>query len=364
MIKKGVQVTQRLQGHVPYLPGEQPKHQSKVIKLNTNENPYPPSPLLHEKIVAEIPYLNLYPNPPAKELRESIAHYHGLNQNQVIVGNGSDDILNLCVRVYSDSELKIGMLEPSYSLYEVLSGVQGSELIQVPFSDGQFSFRPEEIIRSGANIFFLTNPHAPSGRNYPLGQLRQIAENFSGLLVIDEAYADFAPENAISLLHEFTNVFITRTFSKSYSLAGLRVGYGLGSPNVVNQLDEVREVYNLDRIAQAGALTALLDRKYFNDCLNNIIEQRTLLSNKFKEYGWDQIPSATNFIFVEPRDGQGTKGPSVALSLFNYLCSQNILVRYFPKHPLTVSFLRISIGNSSDMAILRDAIESWMQQKL
>jgi len=358
-----LQTSKRLLRHSAYLPGEQPKIQDSVIKLNTNENPYPPSPTVTDALLSEIPRLNLYPSPPSVALREEIAQLHGLESDQVIIGNGSDDILNLCVRTYSDDELKIGMLDPSYSLYEVLAGVQGSDLIRIGFTDDQFSIDPEKIATCEANLFFLTSPHAPSGRLYSRDQLSQLARKFPGLLVIDEAYADFASENAVSLLKESDNVLITRTFSKSYSLAGLRVGYGLGPASVISQLDKVREVYNLDRLAQAGALAALRDRKYFQECLEKVMEQRNMVASQFDDFGWRQIASSANFIFVQPKSsGEGT-GPEVALSLFRHLSEHNILVRYFPKHPQTSSFLRISIGKPSEMSILMKSIKLWRQKK-
>jgi histidinol-phosphate aminotransferase len=358
-----LQTSKRLLSHSAYLPGEQPKNQGSVIKLNTNENPYPPSPSLNEALLSEIPRLNLYPNPPSVALREEIAQVHGLDPGQVIIGNGSDDILNLCVRTYTDEELKAGMLEPSYSLYEVLAGVQGIDLIRIGFADDQFSIEPERIATCGANLFFLTSPHAPSGRLYSKDQLSRVAQKFPGLLVIDEAYADFASEDAVSLLKDFENVLITRTFSKSYSLAGLRVGYGLGPASVISQLDKVREVYNLDRLAQAGALAALRDRKYFQECLAKVIEQRKLATSQFDDFGWHQIPSSTNFIFVQPKSSDERIGPEVALSLFKHLSEDNILVRYFPNHPQTSSFLRISIGKPSEMSILMNSIKSWRKKQ-
>ena len=184
--------------------------------------------------------------------------------------------------------------------------------------------------------------------------------DFSGLLVIDEAYADFAPQNAVSLLQEYENLIITRTLSKSYSLAGLRIGYAMGQPKIIEQLDKVREVYNVDRLAQAAAIAALLDRKHFNECLTKVFKQREWLAQKFLQFGWSIIPSGANFIFVEPKNKAGQSGIETALSLFKYLEKHKILVRHFPKHPQTNSFLRISVGNESEMVILWETIQSWI----
>lgn len=360
MKESHLRVSKRLRGHLAYSPGEQPSEKQAVVKLNTNENPYPPGPSVREAINQEVQSLNLYPNPASQNLRQVIAELHGLTTSQIIVGNGSDDILNLCVRCFSDDDLKVGMLYPSYSLYEVLTGVQGSEMVRVPFNDNQFSLPTAHILSSGVNLFFLTNPHAPSGRVYSLEELRKILGDFPGLLVIDEAYADFAPQNAVSLLHEYENLIITRTLSKSYSLAGLRIGYAMGHPKIIEQLDNIREVYNVDRLAQVAAIAALQDRNYFQDCLEKVFRQRDWLVQKMVECCWSTIPSGANFIFVEPKNKAGESGSEVALSLFRYLEKHKVLVRYFPRHTLTNSFLRISVGNESEMVILWETIQSWI----
>lgn len=363
MNKNHLRLSKRLCGHHAYLPGEQPKSNPQVVKLNTNENPYPPSPSVQAAINHEIALLNLYPNPISGDLREVIADMHGLQASQIIVGNGSDDLLNLCVRTFSDDELKVGMLHPSYSLYEVLTSVQGSELIRVKFNDKDFTLNIADILASGTNLFFLTNPHAPSGKAYGLTQLRRLLKDYKGLLVIDEAYADFAPKNALPLLKEYENLIITRTLSKSYSLAGLRIGYAIGNPRIIEELDKVREVYNVDRLAQVGAKAALLDQKYFNECLKKVIDQRDLLAKVFEELGWPFIPSAANFIFVQPLGINGQASAKTAANLFHYLLENKILVRYFPKHPLTESYLRISIGNPSQMNKVVESIKEWTKKE-
>jgi histidinol-phosphate aminotransferase len=358
-----VQVTKRLQSHHSYSPGVQPESWDSVVKLNTNENPYPPSPSVIEAVTNEINLLNLYPNPTSMPLREKISQLFGLDKNQVIIGNGSDDLLNICVRSFSDDILKVGMLDPSYSLYNTLVNVQGANLIKIPFIDDEFSFDPVQISSSGANLFFLTSPHAPSGRSFSLQTLRETAESFSGLLVIDEAYADFAAETALPLLNDLENVLITRTLSKSYSLAGLRLGFAMGHPSIIAQLDQVREVYNVDRLAQAAALASLNDKNYFSNCLDKILEQRQWLTNQFEAMNWRTIPSSTNFVFTQPCDANGKRGEKIAQSLFEFLNRRKILVRYFADHPLTNTFLRISIGKQEEMSILIDSIEKWKCQE-
>ena len=356
-------LSRSIANHRPYVPGKQPEIGEETVKLNTNENPYPPSPGIKNAILGELESLRLYPNSRSNKLRECIAGLHGLSADQVIVGNGSDDLLNLCTRCFSDDNLKVGMHEPSYSLYEVVASLQGSTLMRIPFADDTFSLNPEAVIDSGANLFFITSPHAPSGREYPLDCFRQILKEFQGILVIDEAYADFAERNALPLLGEFSNLILTRTMSKSYSLAGLRVGYALASPELVSILDQAREVYNVDRLAQAAALAGLKDRTYFEQTRDSIVKEREKFSLLLDEWGWKTCPSGANFLFTMPIDSKGRTGPEVATDLYDYLTSKNVLIRYFPKHELTSSYLRISIGNASDMNILMERIIEWKTQE-
>jgi histidinol-phosphate aminotransferase len=356
-------LSRSIANHRPYVPGKQPEIGEETVKLNTNENPYPPSPEIKNAILGELESLRLYPNSPSNELRECISELHGLSAEQVIVGNGSDDLLNLCTRCFSDDKLKVGMLDPSYSLYEVVASLQGSSLIRIPFADDAFSVPPETVIGSGANLFFITSPHAPSGREYSADCFRQILKEFEGIVVIDEAYADFAEQNALGLLDEFSNLIITRTLSKSYSLAGLRVGYALSSPDIVSILDQAREVYNVDRLAQAAALASLRDRSYFKQTRDSILNERKKFASHLDEWGWKTCASGANFLFTRPVDSKGVTGREVATDLYDYLTSKNVLTRYFPQHELTSSYLRISIGNAGDMNILLETIIEWKTQE-
>ena len=349
--------------HKAYVPGEQPVAGGESIKLNTNENPYPPSPKIKGAILAELQSLRLYPSSSANELRDCISDLHGLAAEQVIVGNGSDDILNLCTRCFSDDRLRVGMLDPSYSLYEVIASLQGSSLTCVPFADDTFSIDTDAVIRSGANLFFITSPHAPSGREYTEGCLRPILETFEGIVVIDEAYADFAGQNALGLLGEFSNLIITRTLSKSYSLAGLRVGYALSSPELISILDQARDVYNVDRLAQVAALACLNDRAYFENTRDQIIKERKRMISNLSEWKWKTCPSGANFIFTKPVNLKGETGPAVAKDLYEFLASRRILIRYFPQHELTSSHVRISVGNREDMDMLFERLIEWKHQE-
>ena len=350
----------RIQEHKAYVPGEQPAPETNLIKLNTNENPYPPSPLVHAAIKAEAKDLRLYPNAKSSSLRDSLAELHGLSPNQVLAGNGSDDVLNLCARCFADVDKPIGMTVPSYSLYPTLASLQGSPLVEVPF-DESFSLDSERISNCGANLFYLTSPNAPTGLGFSNQVLSEVLKSFAGILVVDEAYADFADENAVPLLSEFPRLLVVRTLSKSYGLAGLRVGFALGSPEVIGILDKVREVYNVDRLAQAAAVAAIKDQEYFQEVVDKVLATRSQLSEFFAGLKWKSYESSANFVFAEPRSPSGESGPKIAEDLFDFLYARNILVRRFPNHPLTSSFLRISIGDDDQMITLKKTIEEWVK---
>lgn len=344
--------------HKGYVPGEQPDT-TGWLKLNTNENPYPPSPRISDAITSQINGLRLYANPDGRSLREAIAVKHNVRPDQIILGNGSDDVLNVLARAFCGPDNSIGILVPSYSLYPFLASLQAAPIEAIEF-DQDFDLPIDDICNSRAGIFFMPSPHAPSGKGYTNEPLRLVLEGFSGLLVIDEAYADFAQTNAVELLATFPNLFITRTFSKSYGLAGLRVGYGLGSPDLIRVLHGIRDVYNVDLLAQAGAQAAIEDITYFEECRLKVLATRTKFLEKLKDRGWFTHPSQSNFVFTEPVDISGRKGPAVAISLFQYLKTKKILVRYFANHSLTESFLRVTIGTDSQMETLNRAIDQWM----
>ncbi len=344
----------------PYIPGRQ-MNAPDWIKLNTNELPYPPSPMVAAAIEGELARLPKYPDPRSGLLREAIASYHGVDPDEVIAGNGSDDILNLLCRVFAGAGRRIGMVDPSYSLYPVVAAAQGAEVVRVPL-DETFMIDPGAIGASGANLFFLTSPNAPSGVGYSAERIRRTAEVLDGILVVDEAYATFADETAADWIGEVPNLVVTRTFSKAFGLAGLRVGYGLADREIVELLDRVRDAYNLDRFAQAGAVAALEDIDYFAALIEKIRKIRDFYIVEFMAMGWAVPRSEANFIFVRPARMDGVHGESVARSLMAHLEDNRILVRYFGNHPLTRDFLRISVGDESQMSRLMEVIETWRQE--
>lgn len=346
-----------------YVPGLQPTEPGWV-KLNTNELPTQPSPLIMDAIQKELAKgaerLRLYPSPNSAPLREALAEYHRMSIEEVLAGNGCDDVLNILCRVFAGADKAIGMTVPSYSLYSVLAQAQGAELIRVEF-DRSMRLPVEAIASCSANLFFLTCPNAPTGVCFPLESIREAASKFNGIFVVDETYAPFAQSDAVGLFNELPNVVIARSFSKAFGLAGLRVGYALASAEIIDLMDRVRDSYNLDRLAQAGALAALGDKEYYSRVIAETKKLREQMQTWYEQLGWFTYNSQTNFHFTEPLDAEGKSGAAVAQSLYEYLLGQKILVRSFPKHALTQSFLRISVGSELEMNSLKQAITSWQQ---
>ena len=345
----------------PYTPGFQPAGEGWT-KLNTNESPYPPSPRVAAAINAEIERLRLYPDPRSSRLRAWIAARNGVEERQVIIGNGSDDILNLLVRVFGGPGCLTGFTVPGYSLYPVLIAIAGGCGVAIEF-ERSMKLPVGEIASSGAGLFFLTSPNAPTGVAFPLAGIESILRAYPGILVVDEAYVDFADENAGGLLAAHPNLVIVRTLSKSHGLAGLRVGYAFGPAAVIDLLDRVRDSYNVNRISQAGALASLEDEAHLRETIARIREARESARRAYEGLGWFVYPSATNFLFVEPRDAGGRSSPVVAESLHEYLISRKILVRRFPSHALTSGFLRFTVGSDSEMRTLYHAVDSWLRNE-
>ena len=344
----------------PYVPGEQPQTQGWV-KLNTNENPYPASPKIADSIQEQIDLLRLYPEPTSQALRLAIAQQFDLSSDQVIIGNGSDNILDMITRSFVGLG-QAGHTVPSYSLYPVVVALSGGDLLNIPFEESM-ELPVDAIAKTPASVFFLTNPNAPTGVCFSIESIEAVLKKIKGILVVDEAYIDFGGQSAVPLLQSCDNLIVVQTFSKSYSLAGLRVGYALASPKIIQVLDRVRDAYNVDRIAQSIAQVALVDRSHFEANCEKIIQTRSQSEAFLKSLDWFTYPSSANFLFTQPKDAQGATGPEVAVSLFEYLKSKHILVRYFGSHPLTCSFLRVSIGTDNQMKTFNEGIESWLKQE-
>ena len=361
-------LTQLALPHVPrlhaYTPGIQPTEPGWV-KLNTNECPYPPSPRVAEALRRELgadgASLRLYPNPKSSPLRAALAQLHGVGEGNVCIGNGSDDILNLLVRVFCAPDAAAGWVFPSYSLYPVLVEIQNGRSAVIEF-DRTMQLPLAKIAASAARAFFLTSPNAPTGVAFANADLERVLTSFRGLLVVDEAYAPFAAGNALPLLARYPNLVVVRTLSKAYALAGIRVGYALADPAVIGLLDRVRDSYNVNRLSQAAALAALGDPGYYAGIIAQVKATRDAAFDRLAvRRGWFTYPSQANFLFTEPKNARGESGPAVAKAAYDFLCSRRVLVRHFPSHALTASFLRISVGTDGEMLVLQDTLDAWLK---
>jgi histidinol-phosphate aminotransferase len=323
-----------------YVPGFQPRDAHSYVKLNTNENPYPPSPRVIEAILAEVgDDLRKYPDAASRAGCEEAGRLYGFDPDWVIMANGSDEVLNNLIRAFAGEGEEIAYVHPSYSYYSTLAEVQGAKVRTFLLDEGwALKDFPE---RYAGKLFFLTNPNAPLGFCYPQEFIEDLASRVDGMLVVDEAYADFARENSLELVRRLPNVVVTRTFSKSYSLAGMRLGLAIARPEVIAALNKIRDHYNLDRLAQAACVAALADQEYFQQCVARIRETRDWFSAELRVLGWEVIPSHGNFVFASPPDRNGKR-------VYEALFERRILVRYF-SDPVLAHGLRISVGTREEM---------------
>lgn len=340
-----------------YVPGEQPAD-LKVIKLNTNENPYPPSPAVLRALKRiDGDMLRRYPDPDCRKLRSIIAGLHKCSISQVFVGNGSDEILALCSRAFVEDNSRIAFFEPSYSLYPVLARIRNvrSRLIRLGknFSWPDRQWRMPCDCKAG--LFYMTNPNAPTGILYPKKEVVRFCRRFTGVVVMDEAYVDFSSSNCADLALKLENTLVVRSLSKSYSLAGLRLGYAIGSPELIAALFKIKDSYNVDRVAQCLAAAALQAQAYMRANVRRIIATRGKLICALTALGFTVLPSEANFVFAKPA-GIGAE------ALYRRLRKQNILVRYFAGRQ-TADFLRITVGTDEQIDKLIKAIARIMKMK-
>ncbi len=325
-----------------YVPGFQPD-ESGWIKLNTNENPYPPSPKVAEAILAEVAddgaNLRKYPDAGSKEARRAAAELYGVDPSWVIMANGSDELLNNLIRAFAGEGEEIAYIHPSYSYYLTLANIQGARVRTFGLTDDlQIADFPA---RYEGKLFFLTSPNAPLGFRFSNSYIADIATRCSGVLVVDEAYVDFADHSAMDLVKEHENVVVTRTFSKSYALAGMRLGLAVARPEVIQALDKIRDHYHLDRLALVAATAALKDQDYLQMTVNRVRETRDWFCAELRKIGYRIEPSHTNFVFAEPPDRCGQR-------VYDELYARKILVRYF-SDPLLKHGMRISMGTREEM---------------
>jgi histidinol-phosphate aminotransferase len=338
-----------------YVPGEQPKPGTPIIKLNTNENPYPPSPqamAVLQNLDGEL--LRRYPDPFAREFCSAISDALGVPADWVIVGNGSDDVLNVLVRACAEGhDRPIVYPMPTYVLYRTLAEIQPAKTAEIPYGEN-FELPIEALVAAQAAITFIASPNSPSGHLVPLDQLRELATRVKGVLAIDEAYVDFAEGSALPLVREFENVIVMRTLSKGYSLAGLRMGFGVANPELLSGLFKVKDSYNIDAIAIQVGTAAMRDQAYKNECAAKVMRDRSQLMVDLKQLGFEMRPSHGNFLLATVPLGND------AASLYLSLKQRGILVRYF-NQPGLADKLRITVGTVEQNRSLLEALVSLLK---
>lgn len=341
---------------VPYVPGEQPKR-SYMIKLNTNENPYPPAPGV-AKALQEMggERMRLYPDPTSQVLVDALADYYHVGKDQVFVGVGSDDVLAMAFMTFFNSKKPILFPDVTYSFYPVWA-----DLLNIPYErpalDENFRIRREDYYRENGGIV-LPNPNAPTAIAEPLQFIEDILiHNPDVIVVIDEAYVDFGAQSALPLLEKYENLLIVQTFSKSRSMAGMRIGFAIGSPLLIKYMNDVKYSYNsytMNTPSLLCGVEAVKDEAYFRKTVNDIIETRTYAVHRFKELGFEMTDSSANFLFI-------THPKYKAKDLFEALKKENIFVRYFAADRVD-NYLRVTIGTREEMKELFEFLEGYVKE--
>ncbi len=329
-------VVERMHG---YVPGEQPRG-GTVVKLNTNENPYPPAPGVIAAVAAcAAADLRLYPDPMATALREAAARRYGVASEHVLVGNGSDDLLTMLMRTFVGPDDVVVYPEPTYSLYDTLVTIQEGRSLTIPFP-ADFAL-PAALADADGRVLIICNPNSPSGTFTPLDVIEDLARGREWIVVVDEAYVDFAPATALPLVARYDNVLVLRSLSKSFSLAGMRIGLAFGHPELLAELAKVKDSYNVSRVAIAAGVAALEDYTWMEQNVARIVASRARLSKELRAVGYDVLPSAANFVLAR-RPGEDQGAVQAALR------ERGVLVRHFAT-PRLADALRISVGTDEEI---------------
>jgi histidinol-phosphate aminotransferase len=317
-----------------YEPGFQPE-ETDVVKLNTNENPYPPSPAVM-KVLAQIDaeQLRRYPDPIGQEFRQAAAEINGVSADCIMCCNGGDDLLGIGLRAFCDESRPVAYPVPTYSLYPVLARLQNCQAIEIPF-DSEFNL-PAKLAGTGAALTIVCNPNAPNGSFVSVDELASLADELSGVLLIDEAYVDFAEKNCVALIKDFDNVIMLRSMSKGYSLAGIRLGYAIAQPALIAGLMKVKDSYNVDAVAIAVAAAAIRDQKYFKENVEKIKAERRRLAAELRALQFEVPDSAANFVLARSKNCKANE-------IYDKLAGRNIYIRYFGL-PGLEDKIRIAVG--------------------
>jgi histidinol-phosphate aminotransferase len=339
-----------------YVPGEQ-IDAPDILKLNTNENPYPPSPSVSQALTAfDTERLRQYPPPTARNLQEAIANKHGLDAGNVLVTNGGDELLRMAIATFVEASETIAVARPTYTLYQVLADAHGCSMTSFELdSDWRLPDNYGMLLNEAeAKLSFLVNPHAPSGTLISIKDISALADTFNGVLLLDEAYIDFVdPDIAYQseqLIKDHDNILILRTFSKGYSLAGLRMAYGLGSESLIGPLMKTKDSYNTDLISQTLAQAALEDQDYARDTWSKVRQERQLVTDNLRQAGYSVTDSQSNFILATVPENKSAE------DIYQALKASDILVRFFGNEKRLEDKLRLTIGTPEENRRLLDAL--------
>ena len=342
---------------VPYVPGEQPQDK-KYIKLNTNESPFPPSPLAQSEAQKELARLQLYSDPVSAALRRELATFYGLKTDQVMAVNGSDEALDLAVMTFCDEKHPAVFPDITYGFYKVAADVYGVPYEEIPL-DQDFRIRPEDYFNTGKTVF-LANPNAPTGIALPLKDVEAIiASNPDSVVVVDEAYVDFGGESAIPLIPKYENLIVVQTFSKSRSMAGARLGFVAGNAELIRDLDTVRfstNPYNVNRMTMAAGIGVLRDQEYTDKNIRTIVENRQFLTEELRSLGFTLTDSRTNFVFARHPQISGEK-------IYLTLKGRGVLVRHFTSERIR-EYNRITIGSREELKALLKELRAVIGEEL
>jgi histidinol-phosphate aminotransferase len=336
-----------LEGFQPYIPGEQPPDGAGWVKLNTNESPLPPSPKVIEAIrAAANDTLRLYPSPTAAPARQAIARHLGVDASQVAVGNGGDEMIDLCFQAFAGPGDTVAFPTPTYPLFEPLCRIHDARASTHPIE--MPSELPPSLAADPAPLKLIVNPNSPTGALFAVDDVEAAVTASNGVVAVDEAYVDFAPRSCLPLLARHENLLILRTFSKSYALAGMRIGFALGAPELIEALDAVKDSYNVDRLSIAAAVAAIEDEDHHRRLVGEIVERRAELSAGLAALGFELVPSATNFVFGKP--------PKPAGGVVAALRERQILVRHYDREPIA-GWIRVTVGTREQHDRLLQALK-------
>ena len=324
-----------LEGFEPYVPGLQPADGEDWVKLNTNESPFPPAAGVAAAVAEQVQLLPLYPDPAQGALRQALSEVFDVTADQVVGGNGADEVLAMAVRAFVPRGGRAAYLEPSYTLVPKLLAINEVEGEEHAYADGYRC--PRRSSSRTPTLKFVVNPNSPTGTLLPLEDIAELCRRSTGVVVLDEAYVDFSPRSGLEILDQHPNLLLVRSMSKSYGLAGLRVGFAIGSPELVADLWAVKDICNLGRLPLAAATAALGDRDDWRQNVEQAVGNRERLREELEARGWDVLPSGANFVFAIP--------PAPAIDVYNQLRERRVLVRHFPR-PAVEHGLRISIGTA------------------